>query len=142
MMADRSNPASRQAGYAEIKSRIRQLKKLEARIRFGNLDPSRKPAGAELEWDAFFNLSKEGAGKARYSLERLAALSREDYRKVLDEFFYAVYYRFYQENGIVPPGLYDADILAQLGLAPDAGGSAARFIELMGNYRMLIRKGK
>lgn len=143
----------------ELKTKIRSLKKLEIKIRFPNLhiiDPSRTVI-RNLVWDEFFDLGKEYKGKAKYSLNSLSEMNKEDIREVINEYFFHIYYRFYKENGIVNILLYDPDILARLGLPvnadskaikkrfrelakkyhPDTGGESEKFIELMENYKKL-----
>lgn len=161
---------------SEIKRKLRDLKKLELKIRFGDAfyaanikgKSHERPAGIPLIWDGFFEVSDKpvreeaalaGAGKrkARYSLGEIASMSREEYRNVIDEFFFNVYYKYYTENGITGARLYDPEILGRMGLSadagsedikrrfrelakkyhPDVGGSEAVFIELMENYRKL-----
>ncbi|HEX2947568.1 MAG TPA: DnaJ domain-containing protein [Clostridia bacterium] len=172
----------------EIKRKLRELKKLEVRIRFGgsshaaNLKDAtlERPVGIPLIWDEFFHLEERpkhgkpddrrekplrtkpvctGAAdvKARYTLADVAAMSHEEYRNVIDEFFFNVYYKYYTENGITGTQLYDPELLSRMGLPadagaedikrrfrelakkyhPDVGGNEAEFIELMENYRKL-----
>jgi len=131
----------------DVKRRTRKLKQTERVIRFGGRD-----APAPLVWDDFF-------GK-RYTLEALAAMDREAYKRTIDEYFAHVYYAYYQENGNVFPDSYDPAALAELGLPPDAGaadvkrrfrelakerhpdtgGDAAGFIALMEVYKQISRK--
>ena len=144
---------------SELKKKLRQLKKLEARLRFG---AETLPAGKDSVWDTFFDLHERGRGKARYPMELLLAMDREQYRSALNEYFFSVYYRICQDNGILHEGLLDPEQLARLGLPPDAdagqvkgkfrklalklhpdmGGDAEEFIKLMENYRRLVEKGK
>lgn len=85
-------------------------------------------------------------------------MSKEDYRNIVDEFFFGVYYKYYTENGITGAHLYNPEILNWMGLPPDAGsedikkkfrelakkyhpdtgGDGNRFIELMENYQKLV----
>jgi len=87
-------------------------------------------------------------------------MNKDEIKDVINEYFYNVYYRFYMENGITDVPLYDPEILAQMGLPinadsseikkrfrelakkyhPDTGGDSVKFIELMENYRSLIKK--
>jgi len=142
----------------DLKRRIRKLKTLEIKIRFGGARPEK----AKLVWDEFFRLRDTGAAAAKYGLRELSAMDREQFKNVVDEFFFHVYFRFCRENGMIGGRLYDPDILSELGLPPDAdqaavkkkfrqlalkyhpdtGGDAARFIALMDSYRKLIEKGK
>lgn len=169
--------------HDDLKRRIRKLKKIEIKIRFGDrwmtgcalspgsrrsgdrrhqLDSTSIHANAHLVWDDFFDLRElndvplsKSAGK--YTLRRLAAMSKDEYKDVVGEFFWNVYYRFYRENGIMNHHAYDPDILSQLGLPfdadsqtikkrfrdlakryhPDAGGEAAQFIEFMEQFKKL-----
>lgn len=151
--------------YDEIKRKIRKLKKLEIKIRFAGIcyEDSKqglivKPQSANLVWDEFFDLHNVCTGKAKYPISRLASMNKDEFKNVVSEFFFCIYYRFYKENGIVNIPLYDPDILAQMGLPidadgnqikkkfrelakkyhPDTGGDNVRFIELMENYRKLL----
>jgi len=127
-----------------IKQKIRKLKKAEMVIRFPD-GVHKRP----LVWDNYFN---------KADLGKLAAMSPEDYKSVVDEFFSRVYYEFYMENGISFAGVYDPSMLAKLGLPPhadessikarfrrmakechpDNGGSAEEFVELMKIYKELL----
>jgi hypothetical protein len=147
----------------EIKKKIRKLKKLEVKIRFGasgftddGFSDRIKHAG--LVWDTFFDLNNGCGGKAKYSLARLTAMDKDELKEAITEFFFNVYYRFYRENGFVNTDLYDPGLLAQLGLPydadkaaikkrfrelakkyhPDTGGDSMKFIQLMESYRKLV----
>lgn len=146
----------------EIKRKLRSLKKLEIKIRFGSLNRAEnfagKPTKAALVWDEFFHIDGNGCGKARYSLMDIASMSKEDYKNIVDEFFFGVYYKYYKENGMVSCHLYNPEILKWMGLPPDAGfeeikkkfrelakkyhpdtgGDEVKFIELMENYQKLV----
>ena len=107
-----------------------------------------------------FDLHDTPIGKAKYTLAALSALSREEYKDVVEEFFALVYYAHYKENGIISVGVYDPGDLAQLELPfhateqevkkrfrelakihhPDTGGDALKFIALMKTYEKLIEK--
>jgi hypothetical protein len=151
--------------YDEIKRKIRKLKKLEIKIRFSNTNYSDnkqdlfvKPKSADLVWDEFFDLHEEWTKKAKYPIRSLAEMNKDEFRDVVSEYFYYVYYKFYKENGITDISLYDPEILKQMGLPvdvdssgikkkfrelakkyhPDTGGDSTKFIELMENYKRLI----
>jgi len=140
-----------------LKHRLRKLKQLEKKIRWGG----EAPTGASLVWDAFFCIKAPPSGQARHSMEELESLNRDDYKRIVDEFFAHVYYEYYLENGISDANAYDPSILAQLSLPydaqeqdvkkrfrelakthhPDKGGDAAKFVELMQVYEKLaVRK--
>ena len=138
---------------ADLKRKIRKLKQSEKAIRFGSSVKADEP----LVWDTYFNLNNAPNSKARYSLNQLAAMSREDYRQVIEEYYAHVYYRFYTENDIVVKS-YNEELLSELGLPydadeaavkkrfrelamkhhPDKGGDPAEFITLMNVYKKLL----
>jgi len=173
----------------EIKRKLRSLKKLEIKIRFGGsfhaanflnassgksqnklswkheynysrkpeYNPPRKPENIALIWDEFFQIDGNSCHKAKYALEEIAAMSKEEYKNIVEEFFFAVYYKYYTENGITGSNLYNPEILSWMGLPPDSGseeikkkfrelakkyhpdtgGDESKFIELMENYQKL-----
>jgi len=139
----------------EVKRRVRKLKPLEKRIRWGGEEKN----GASLVWDALFDVRETPTGKAKYNLAMLSSMDREEYKRVVDEYFARVYYEFYLENGITDSNIYDPSVLALLGLPfsaeerdikkrfrelakkchPDTGGDSKKFIELMQVYERLTR---
>ncbi|HPJ03403.1 MAG TPA: J domain-containing protein [Candidatus Limiplasma sp.] len=136
-----------------IKRSLREMKRLEIKTRFGVEAPSRPP----LVWDRFFDLQNEG--RARYTLDVLAAMDREAYRAVIAEYWSFVYTAFMNENELHAAS-FDADVLLQWGLPadadveavkrrfrelakryhPDTGGNPKDFIRMMTEYRKLIGK--
>lgn len=151
--------------YDDIKRKIRKLKKLEIKIRFGNIgfqdnlkDILNKPQNPDLVWNEFFDLHEVKSTKVKYPIEKLVSMNKEEYKNVISEFFFNVYYRFYKENGIIDIFLYSPDMLSQMGLPfnadsndikkrfrelakkshPDTGGDEKKFIELMENYDKLM----
>jgi hypothetical protein len=140
----------------EIKQKLRQLKRLEEKLRFGG---EAQPA-VRLVWSRFFDTRAIPVGSPRYPLDQLSSMSKEAYKAVVDEYLAYVYYELYKESDAQLRGSYDPGILRKLGLPPDAGvqdikrkfrelakryhpdtgGDAAKFIELMETYRQLIDK--
>ncbi len=138
-----------------LKHKVRKLKQLEINLRFHGI----KQPDKYLVWDYFFDLNGTNTGKAKYSLCMLAAMTHEEYKNAVNEYFAFVYYELYKQNGVLNiRGNYDPDILSSLNLPlnasesdikkrfrelaklyhPDAGGDAALFIELMDKYKRLI----
>lgn len=136
-----------------VKRNLREIKRLEIKIRFGTQAPSHPP----LIWDMFFDLS--GSGRAKYTLDVLKALSREAYQAVIAEYWSFVYHTFVNENDLHAinrePGVLlkwglpcDADEAAvkrrfrELAkrFHPDLGGSAEEFIRMMAEYKTLAGK--
>lgn len=99
----------------DIKRRIRKLKKLELKIRFSNENFVVKPH-IRIIWHEFFNLNLSQFGKGKYSIDWLASLNKEEYKKVIHEFFFKVYEQYYTENALKQVFVKDTDKLAQLGL--------------------------
>jgi hypothetical protein len=117
-------------------------------------------SGQTLVWDEFFDLHVPDPKKAKYTLNRLAAMNPDQLTDVIGEYFWSVFYRFYQENGLGNSPIYDPGILLQMGLPcdadsttikkrfralakqvhPDTGGDSDRFIELISNYRKLTER--
>jgi hypothetical protein len=143
----------------EIKRKLRRLKQAELKIRCpaGVGDAADQSPGRKLVWDEFFDLAGDGKRPARYTLAGLADLDREAFKAIIADYFWHIYYRCYQENGILPAGAHDPAILAQLGLPadadsqaikkrfrelalryhPDTGGDNDRFIELVDQVKRL-----
>lgn len=145
------------ADCAQIKRKLRRLKRLEAIIRFQGMEGPRP----DLVWDRFFDLRDAPEGRAKYALGALCAMDNVTYKRVIEEYFALVYWALYRERGIVAVQAYDPEALAQLGLPFDAGeadvkrrfrelakkhhpdtdGDAAQFIELMKAYERLNGRG-
>ena len=98
----------------EIKRKLRSLKRLEVKLRGECFAPARQ----RLTWDEFFSL---GAGlSAKYTLAALLALTREQYRQVIDEYLYALYGDLYRGRAARAPAS-QGDAYSILGLSPGAG---------------------
>ncbi len=148
--------------YDEIKRKLRKLKKLEIKVRLNKSDVQKNNKkslsefeNAELVWNKFFDLKDESTEKAKYSIKRLALMSKDEFKDVINEYFYYVYYRCYKEGGFTDATIIDEEILTQLGLPiyadnaevkrkfrelaktyhPDNGGDSAKFIEVMEKYK-------
>ncbi|SHO54013.1 DnaJ domain-containing protein [Anaerocolumna xylanovorans] len=142
----------------DIKRKIRNLKKMELKLRFHQYEGNRDYKGWEIHkslpkalvWDEFFGL-QDKCRKARYNMKDLLAMDRENLKQVIGQYYYAVYYKIFQETGILDGSLYNPDVLAKMGLSfdadartikkrfrelakeyhPDAGGSSDKFVELL-----------
>jgi len=151
----------------EIKRKLRKLKKLEVKIRFNNFTSPKNAhisssylKNKNLVWDSFFNLKENSNKKATYSIDQLTKMSKEEFKDVIIEYFYNVYYVYNKENGITyDHSLIDIETLRQLGLPiyadsdeikskfrelakkyhPDNGGDSSKFIEVIEKYNEFIR---
>ena len=133
----------------DTKRKLRQLKKLEKKIR--RVENCADDSKLDLVWNDFFI--------KKYPAEAVAKMDRETYKKVIEEYFYYVYYKTHAENS--DGGVYyDPEILSRLGLPPnadadmvkqkfrelaklyhpDAGGDASDFINLKKNYDDLNKR--
>lgn len=156
--------------YDEIKRKVRELKKSELRIRTNNFSSHSYDkqgrinefgttyVGAhnnpDLVWNKFFDL-KEGSEKnIRYTIEQLYNMTKDEFKNIIDEYFYHVYYWYYKESGLADNSLINIDILTELGLPmdsdyddvirgfkehvkayhPDNGGDVNKFLEIMESY--------
>lgn len=141
----------------ELKRKLRSLKKLETAIRFSN----KALTGREqFVWDKFFSTKTDGNTSVKYNMKQLMAMNREKMKEVFDEFFYHVYFQYYNENGITLKDLYDPNLLSILELSegataeeikkrfrelalkyhPDKGGDSEKFIEVLDVYKKLTEK--
>ena len=136
------------------KRKLRQLKKLEIKIRFGGWE---LPPNRPLVWNEFFSTKDAGQSSVRFTLRALARMDREERKEVFAEYWSHVYLQKYRETGLSLADMYDPQLLSLLGLPPyadlqdvkrrfrtlanrhhpDHGGDAARFIELMETYEKL-----
>jgi len=133
---------------ANLKRKLRDVKRIEIALRFNG---NAAAAEGKLVWDEFFSLKTNLNHEVRYTYRDILKLDRQKLKEVLDEYFYNVYYRIYQENRLTLDSLYDPNLLYQLGLPalanqadikrrfrelvkkyhPDLGGDSEKFIELM-----------
>jgi len=139
----------------ELKRKLRQLKKMEAHIRFRDSRPSQHQ---QYVWNEYFSTKDENDSSVKYNINGLMGMDRQRLKEVFDEFFYHVYFQYYKENGIPAEGMYDITLLSNLGLSPDSstemikrkfrelakkyhpdhGGDSSKFIELVNTYRKLM----
>jgi hypothetical protein len=142
----------------ELKQKLRNLKKLELRLRYGiTFDYGKENASLidkqklSLIWNEFFNLSESSNHNARYSLRMLMKMTDDEFKQALDAYWFRLYYCIYQEKGFGRKDLQEPELLNYLGLPldadnnlvrrrfyelckiyhPDAGGDKDKFIELM-----------
>jgi hypothetical protein len=139
---------------AELKRKLRDLKRLEINLRFNGDVES---AQGNLVWETFFSLKPNRSSNNRYQIQDLLNMEREKFKEVLNEFFYHMYFRIYQENGLAAKNLYDPSLMEFLELPldssdkdlkskfrdlarkyhPDLGGDPDKFIEMMEVFNRL-----
>lgn len=139
---------------AELKRKLRHLKKLEAQIRFENMQ---FPKNEYYLWNKYFSTKDEYDDTVKYSMSILKDMDHNKLKEVFDEYLIHVYFLYYKENGITA-GLFDTSLLSGLGLPPDSsletiksrfrelakmyhpdlGGDSRKFIEIVEIYRKLL----
>ena len=137
----------------EIKRRLRELKRLEMKLRFGTAKVERP----SLNWDVFFDTRESGLSKAKYTLHHLAGMSHDQYKSVINEYWSFVYNKLFNDYDLQAGVNLDTVILLKWGLPydadavavkkrfrelaklyhPDTGGDADQFIALMEDYKKL-----
>ena len=140
----------------DIKRRLRELKRIEQKIRFGNIQGKMPP----LIWDSFFGLQDTSAGTAKYPLRILAAMDHDAFKRVIGEYWSFVYSALFNESDIPSGVKHDTSVLLQWGLPsdadaatikkkfrefaklchPDTGGDEKKFVALMEAYNKLTGK--
>ncbi|GKX67272.1 J domain-containing protein [Inconstantimicrobium mannanitabidum] len=139
----------------ELKHKLRQLKKLEAHIRFQNIHFNQCQ---KYIWNEYFSTKDNNDSSVKYNMNSLRKMNHEKLKEVFEEYFYQVYFQYYKENGMISEGMYDISLLSSLGLPanssidtirskfrelakkyhPDIGGDSSQFIQLVENYKKLI----
>ncbi|NLK74111.1 MAG: DnaJ domain-containing protein [Clostridiales bacterium] len=149
----------------EIKRKLRELKKLEIKLRSNSFDlhdlhkdyikNNREFKDKDLVWNKFFDLKSETTQNARYSIYNLIEMTKDEFKDVIIEYFYYVYYSIYKENAFADYSMIDTEIFIYLGLPvyadhdeikkkfrelakkyhPDNGGDSTMFMELMKHYK-------
>ncbi len=122
-----------QPSTAQLKRKLRQLKRIEIKIRFPG-QPA--PPGRRLVWNVFFSTRGADDGAVKYPLNQLLTMDRQGRKQVFEEYFYRVYFQHYKERGLTIADVYDPAVLSLLGLPPQAGiqDIKARFRELAKRY--------
>lgn len=134
----------------DIKRKLREIKKFEIKIRSDKSNSHNN----DLVWNKFFHLKSSINKHAKYSLEDLSFMTKDEFAAIIEEYFYHVYYRYYKERGMADDSFIDVDILSNLGLPmdsdyddvirsfrdhikayhPDNGGDVGKFLEIMDSY--------
>jgi len=101
-----------------------------------------------------FFFHKTRSLQCEISAAKAGSHERADYKGVIEEFFFRLYYQSYKENGMSIGDVHDPQLLALLGLPPyaglqdvkkrfrelamlyhpDHGGDGEKFLELMDTY--------
>src|SRR5690554_3048309 len=101
----------------QLKRKLRQMKKIEKRIRF-SYEPS--PASKKYVWDDYFSTKSLNELTVKYPLWKLIKLDEQELEETFEEYFYSVYFQHCKENGLSIDDVYDVDILSVFRLGPGA----------------------
>ncbi len=103
----------------QIKQKLRQLKRMELRVRFGDLAAGRS-SNCILVWDDFFGDRKNTGKGCRYPAYLVEKMGHETRKRIFAEYLFAVYYQSYKEKGLFFGEVFDPDKLSGFNLGPDA----------------------
>ena len=128
--------------YDDIKRKLRELKKLEMKIRSFSVDVLnhknnvREFENTQLIWNQFFCLKDEISKKVKYSISDLSSMTKDTFKDIINEYLSHVYYCYYKESGFTD----DVDIKRKFRelikiYHPDNGGDTTKFIEMMEHYK-------
>lgn len=138
----------------QLKRTLRQLRQLELTWRFGQAPAPDHPP---LVWDVFFSTKAIESRPVKYPLSHLLQLERAEFKAILDEYFARIYVQAAEGRSLTQAVVYDPQLLARLGLPPDAGsneikrqfralamqyhpdrgGDSTQFVELVALYESL-----
>jgi DnaJ-domain-containing protein 1 len=141
----------------QLKHKLRELKKLEERIRFGN---ESIPHANKYVWDAYFCTKSFNELTVKYPLWKLAKFDKLELKEVFEEYFYSIYIQKYKESGLDFDDIYDPVFLSVFGLHPgasvddvkrkfrelakkyhpDHGGDKDKMMDLLDAYHRLLKR--
>lgn len=140
---------------AKMKRKLRNLKKLEDKIRYGHFP---KDIPKKYVWDQFFSTKAVHDLTVKYPILELIKLNKQELKEIFEEYFYSVYFQLYKDMGLNFDEIQDPTVLSYFGLAPgasvedikkrfrelakkhhpDHGGSNEKMIEILEAYNRLI----
>ncbi len=141
----------------KLKHKLRQLKKVEDKIRFEHVSDT---ASKKYVWDEYFSTKSINDLTVKYPICKLIDFDKQELKEVFEEYFYSVYFRKYKDMGLDFDEIQDPSVLNYFGLAPgassddikkkfrelakkyhpDCGGSNEKMIEVLDAYNRLINK--
>lgn len=141
----------------KLKHKLRQLKKVEDKIRFEHVSNT---SSKKYVWNEYFSTKSIDDSTVKYPMRKLLDFDKQELKEVFEEYFYSVYFRKYQDMGLYFDEIQDPSILSYFGLAPgasvedikkkfrelakkyhpDYGGSNEKMIEILDAYHRLIDK--
>ena len=141
----------------QLKHKLRDLKKVEESIRFGNESESSTKI---YVWDRYFCTKSFNELTVKYPLWKIVKFDKKELKEVFNEYFYSIYFQKYKENGLNFDDINDPNMLSVLGLHPgasvddvkkrfrelakkyhpDHGGESEKMIDLLDAYHKLLKR--
>lgn len=141
----------------KLKRKLRELKKVEAKIRFEHVS-SMTPK--KYVWDEYFSTKSINELTVKYPIWKLLKFDKQALKEVFEEYFYSVYFQKYKDMGLEFDEIQDPSVLSYFGLTPgasvddikkkfrelakkyhpDCGGSGEKMIEVLDAYHRLMNK--
>ena len=141
----------------KLKRKLRQLKKVEDKIRFEYISDR---AYKKYVWDEYFSTKSIDDMTVKYPISKLLNFHKQELKEIFEEYFYSVYFRKYKDMGLDFDEIQDPSVLDYFGLSPgasvddvkkrfrelaqkyhpDHGGSSEKMIEILDAYNRLINK--
>ena len=137
----------------KIKRKIRELKKLEKKIQtecVQNSEMEKSLDHYDLLWNTFFYLGEGEKVEAKYSMNQLIRMTKEELKAVIDEFLCQIFDYYYanieqKDKDNIFKAVCDDDAMKKLRKLmkqyhPDNGGDSTMFIEVSEKYRRLKKE--
>jgi hypothetical protein len=141
----------------KLKHKLRELKKVEGKIRFEHISDT---TSQKYVWDEYFSTKSINDLNVKYPIWKLINFDKQTLKEAFEEYFYSVYFRKYKDIGLDFDEIQDPGVLNYFGLAlgasvddikkkfrelakkyhPDCGGSSEKMIEVLDAYHRLLNK--
>jgi glyoxylase-like metal-dependent hydrolase (beta-lactamase superfamily II) len=138
-----------------LKRKLRELKRLEDKIRFAHIPDT---ATKKYIWDEFFSTRHEDDLTVKYPISILLKFNNEALKKAFEDYFCSLYFRMYKDMGLNFNVVKDPGFTDYFGLDPgasveeikkkfrklakkyhpDHGGSNEKMIEVLAAYHRLL----
>jgi len=81
----------------KLKHKLRQLKKVEDKIRFEHVSNT---SSKKYVWNEYFSTKSIDDSTVKYPMRKLLDFDKQELKEVFEEYFYSVYFRKYQDMGL------------------------------------------